>query len=127
MCPVYSGPISPYILPSMRIVAGITNANPAAVTTLTTHQYISGTIVRLYVPITYGMFQADKLQGEITVTGPTTFTIDLDTTAFDVFVDPTPVYDPNANPQPRQALYSMVCPIGEVNDLLLAAVVNTLG
>jgi hypothetical protein len=42
--------------------------------------------MRLNIPKGYGMQQANQLQGEITVTGDTTFTIDIDTTQMDPFL-----------------------------------------
>ena len=105
----------PSFQPAYRIVTGITNAFPALVTTSFDHQYFDGTIVRLYVPNDYGMRQANGLQGAITVVSPTTFLIAIDTTQFDAFVVPTPT---------RQ--YAQSVPIGEVNDLLLAATQNIL-
>lgn len=74
---------SPTFQPAMRIISAITNASPATVTTTFDHDYVSGTVVRLHIPTGFGMYQANKLQGEITVTGTTTFTIDIDTTDFD--------------------------------------------
>jgi len=126
MCPDFNGPIGAFMLPGMNLVTAITKAYPATVTTKTAHNYVSGTIVRLYVPETYGMFQANSLTGEITVLTSTTFTIPIDTRTFDAFVDPSPVYDPTADPQPVQALYAQVCAIGERNDMFTAAVKNTL-
>lgn len=108
----------PIYKPAMRIITDITNAFPASVTTSFDHLYITGTIVRLYVPTGFGMVQANHLQGLITVTGDTTFTIDIDTTYFDVFAAPV------VFPYDRQS--SMVVPIGEDNSILLAATQNVL-
>lgn len=106
---------NPAFQPAMRIITAITQSFPALVTTSFAHQYFSDTIVRLYVPIEFGMRQANQLQGTITVTAPDQFTIDIDTTNFDPFVVPP-------NPQQR----AQVVPIGEENDLLLAATQNVL-
>lgn len=78
----------PVYQPAMRIISSITNADPAVVTTTFNHQYQSGLIVRLNVPLGYGMQQANQLYGPIMVTGDTTFTIDIDTTFFDPLVVP---------------------------------------
>lgn len=103
----------PSFQPAYRIVTAITNGFPALVTTSFDHQYFTGTIVRLYVPIDYGMVQANHLEGSITVTSTTQFTIDIDTTNFDLFAVPA---------SPTQ--YAQVVPIGEENDILVAATQN---
>jgi hypothetical protein len=114
--PVFYADPNPIFQPAMRLVSAITNAFPAAVTTTFDHDYITGTIVRLYVPQSYGMHQANKLHGSIEVTGSTTFTIDIDTRLFQPF----------AVPMGSIQETSMSVPIGEVNETLLAAVQNVL-
>ena len=105
----------PTYQPSMRIISAITNANPTQVTTTFAHQYITGTIVRLDIPIGYGMQQANQLTGEITVTGTTTFLININTTYFDAFVVPA-----------LQIQFAQVVPIAEDSAILTAAVQNVL-
>lgn len=115
--PSFANP-RPTYQPSMRVIANITNAFPATVTTTFAHQYITGTIVRLDIPVSAGMVQANQQFGPITVTGSTTFTIPIDTTEYDTFTLPTtfpPAY------QDAQSV-----PIGEDNDMLTAAVQNVL-
>lgn len=109
---------NPTYQPAMRIIAGITNGFPATITTTFDHNYISGTIVRLYIPRGFGMQQADELSGTIIVTGNTTFTIDINTTNFDTFSYPA------SFPFDRQ--YPQVVPTGEVNSQLTAATMNVL-
>lgn len=106
---------SPTFQPAMRIITAITKANPATITTSFAHNFFTGDIVRLYVPKTFGMRQADHLQGTITVTSTTQFTIDIDTTDFDTFAVP------GSNVQ-----FAQVVPIGEVNSQLYGATENTL-
>ncbi len=106
---------SPTFQPAMRVITAITQANPCTITTSFDHDYITGEIVRLYVPNTFGMIQVNKLQGEITVTASDTFTVDIDTTSFDAFAVPA------SNVQ-----FAQVVPIGERNDLLSAATDNVL-
>jgi hypothetical protein len=125
----YANP-NPVFQPAMRLVAAITNSNPAIVTTTFNHNYLSGAWVRLYVPRACGMWQADKLYGQISVTGPTTFTVDIDTTAFDPFIAP-PVQPPPPPPiiplpNPHINTCALVIPIGENNDNLDSAVNNVL-
>jgi hypothetical protein len=109
----------PVFQPAMRIIAAITNSNPAQVTTTFAHQYNSGCIVRLDIPFADGMQQANQLTGTITVTGSTTFTIPLDTTQFDAFAIPV-------SPPPWVNTCAMVVPIGEDNANLNSAVQNVL-
>ena len=109
----------PIYQPAMRVITAITNANPAAVTTSFAHDYLDGLIVRLHIPTGYGMLQANELVGTVTVTGATTFTLDIDTTAFDAFTSPvgSPWYINS---------YASVIPVGEINSLLTQATRNTL-
>jgi hypothetical protein len=108
----------PLYQPAMRVIAAITNAFPASVTTTIDHQYLTGTIARLNVPDGFGMTQANQLVGTVTVTGATTFLIDIDTTKFDAFVLPSS-FPPSYND-------AQVVPIGEVAAMISAAVQNVL-
>lgn len=104
---------------AMRLISAITNANPAQVTTTFDHDYGTGDIVRITVPRWFGMTQAHQLEGEITVTGTDTFTINIDTTHFDTFAIPAPVpWYVNSYPQ--------VTPVGEISENLGGATQNTL-
>ena len=108
----------PVYQPAMRVIANITNASPAVVTTTINHQYLTGTIVRLIVPKGFGMVQANQLVGTILVLTPTTFAIDINTTNFDAFTLPSS-FPPGYND-------AQVIPIGEENALLAAATNNVL-
>lgn len=114
----YANP-SPTFQPAMRLISAITNAYPAVVTTTFDHDFITGTIVRLHIPLWYGMQQADTLHGAITVLTTDTFSIDLDTRLFDVLTIPAPI------PWYYYS-YPHVIPIGELNSMLTAAVQNVL-
>lgn len=106
---------SPVFQPARRLIVAITGTNPAIVTTSFDHDYITGEIVRLFIPLEYGMQQIHNRSGMITVTGATTFTIDIDSTTYDIFAVPV-VSDQCAQ----------VLPIGEINSMLRAAVKNVL-
>lgn len=111
--------LNPIFQPSVRCIASITNSNPALITTTNDHLYFDGMIVRLVIPPACGMQQADKLTGEITCTGATTFTINIDTSLFDAFSVPVlanPHIDTNA----------MILPIGENPNTTAGAAQNTL-
>lgn len=111
--------VNPIFQPAMRIIAAITNANPAVVTTTFAHQYITGTIVRLDIPVACGMQQANQMTGTIVVTGTTTFAINIDTTKFDAFSIPV-------SPPSYANTCAQVVPIGESSNILTAAVQNIL-
>jgi hypothetical protein len=108
----------PIYQPAMRIISSISNSFPANVTTTFAHQYITGTIVRLDIPLGYGMPQANQQFGPILVTGSTTFSIPIDTTHFDPFAAP--------DSYPLNAQQAQVVPFGEVSSTLEAATVNVL-
>jgi hypothetical protein len=83
----YADP-NPLFQPAMRLITSITKAFWALVTTTFDHQYKTGLIIRLYIPISCGMYQADGYVGQIVVTSTDTFTIDLNTIEFDDFAVP---------------------------------------
>jgi hypothetical protein len=112
---------NPTFQPAMRVIGAITNNDRAEITTSTAHDYATGMIVRIIVPWNFGMTQINQLQAEIAVTGDTTFTCDIDTRDFDVFVIP-----PNQNPPDGQIQYAQVVPVGEINELLSNATRNVL-
>lgn len=114
----YADP-NPEFQPAMRIISAITNAFPALVTTTFAHQYETGLIVRLRIPLGYGMVAANNLYAPITVTSPATFTIDIDTTPMNPFVVP-PV-----NPG-HFYTGAQVIPIASVNSDLYLATRNVL-
>jgi hypothetical protein len=109
---------NPIYQPAMRIITAITNAPIAQVTTSFDHLYLTGSIVRLDIPLGFGMQQANQLFGPITVTGSTTFTIPIDTTTFDAFSTPSGY--------PQNAQSAMVVPFAENSDTFTSAVQNTL-
>lgn len=120
MITCYAAPF-PTFQKSMRIIGAITNSNPAHITTTFAHNFITGQIVRLIIPPFVGMKQANQQSGTITVTGLTTFDIDIDTTYYDAFVMPAvpPLgYTGFTCPQ--------IVPFGEVSSTLDAALQNVL-
>ena len=108
----------PTFEPALRNISTITNDNPASVTTTFDHDYVSGTIVRFFIPPQFGMQQIDSLSGEITVTGTDTFTVDINTLKFDTFSVPTDF--------PYDKQVAQVIPIGENSSQLTAATRNVL-
>lgn len=81
-------------IPSSLEITAITKANPMVVTVAVQNSatevntYIVGMAVRLNVPYTFGMFQANGLVGTITAISGSDFTLNIDSTQFDTFTDP---------------------------------------
>lgn len=118
MSTCYANP-NPIFQPAIRLIASITNSFPAIVVTTFANQYETGLIVSLNLPPAVGMQQANGLTGTITVIDEVTFSIDIDTTSFDVFSIPM-------SPGPFDNTCAQVVPIGEVNEQLDQAVRNIL-
>lgn len=110
---------SPTYQPAMRVISSITKALPAVITTTFDHDYATGLIVRLKVPKGFGMQQANNVSGPITVTGTTTFTMELNSTNFDAYAIPS------ENPG-HFFTQGQVLPVGEVNNSLSNATRNVL-
>lgn len=106
---------NPTYRPQRMFITAITQANPAQVTTSVDHNYLTGLIIRFFIPTLAGMRQLHKRQAAITVTSDNTFTVPIETTNFDAFVVAA---DP--------ALCAQVLPIGEVNSILTMAAQNVL-
>lgn len=81
-------------IPSSIVITAITRSFPMVVTVsvqpLTeSNTYQTGQLVRLTVPITYKMIQADGLVGQILSVAGSDLTLDIDSTLFDPFVVPS--------------------------------------
>lgn len=113
----------PTYQPAVRIISAITQANPAVVTTTFAgsqvnggNQYKTGTVIRLDIPNTYGMIEANTLFAPITVINSSNFSITIDTTHFTPFVVPS-----------VQKQYAQCIPIADSDDNTFpAAVTNVL-
>lgn len=85
-------PISPVQYPSfqpaMRQITAISNSFPAVITTSFNHNYYDGLIVRLDIPLNFGMQQVNGLFGVVTRIDATHFSLPIDTINFDPFVIP---------------------------------------
>ena len=108
----------PVFQPSMRIVSGISNSNPAHVTTTFAHQYITGTTIRIDIPPLFGMQEINQQFGNIVVTSPTTFDIGIDTTLYSPFTTPSQF--------PFSQQSAQCNAFAEDNSILTAAVHNAL-
>lgn len=106
----------PAFQPAMRIVTAISQSNPCVITTSFAHQYDSGIIVRFDIPLANGMQQligtsVNPLTFAITITGNSTFTVPVDSTKYQAFVNNE---------------CAMVVPVGELNSQLTDATRNVL-
>lgn len=72
--------------PERKVVSAITNANPAIVTAAA-HGYTTTDIVRVNVPVNYGM-RLPANEYEITVLNANSFSVNADTSSLDAFVNP---------------------------------------
>ena len=117
---------NPKFKPASKLISAITNANPAEVTTTLNHEYLTGTVVRLYIPQICGMEQIDGFSGEVTVTGPTTFTVNVNATSFDPFAVPADEFHVPGGVSRHYNTCAMVVPIGENSSMLTAAERNVL-
>lgn len=82
-------------IPSSLNIIAISQSLPMQVTveisnpTTEANTYIVGMSIRLMVPQTYGMYQANNLVGTIKAIDASTFTLNIDSSGFDAFVIPT--------------------------------------
>jgi len=82
-------------IPSSLVITAITQSSPMVVTvaignsTTEANTYIVGMSVRLFVPQTYKMYQANNLVGTIKAISGSNFTLNLDSSLFDAFVVPS--------------------------------------
>ncbi len=82
-------------VPSSLVITAITQSSPMVITvsignsSTEANTYIVGMAVRLMVPQTYGMYQANNLVGTIKVISGSNFTLNLDSSLFDAFVVPS--------------------------------------
>lgn len=102
--------------PGNRVIANITAANPAVVTTLVDHGYTTGQIVRIKVPAACGMIQMNDLTGTVIALNASTFSINIDATAFTAFNFPLPGAVPFTPAE--------VIPLGDSAPTLLGATLN---
>ena len=112
----------PTFAPTYRLISNVTNAFPAAVTTSLAHGLLTGAVVRLIMPAGVGMTQLNNMSGVITVTGTSSFTIDIDTSSFDAFT----VYGAAESSDPHVNICALVLPIGESLSGANSATYNTL-
>ena len=82
-------PPSP-VAPMFLLISSISNSKTMVVTVSTPNQYVAGQIVVFTVPFSYGMYQANELEGQIISVDSTNlvFTVNIDSSNFDPFTAP---------------------------------------
>jgi hypothetical protein len=80
--------------PGKRVIANISQAASAVVTTLVDHGYQVGMTVRMNVPAVCSMTQMNGLLATITAVAQGSFTINIDSTNFTAFTFPTYLFTP---------------------------------
>lgn len=100
-------------IPKERIVIAITNDYPALITTSVDHGYLNGNIIRVDIPLGFGMQEINKQAASMTVLNATQFYINIDTRYYSAF------FIPAGTQQVAQCI-----PIGENNDIIYNATFN---
>lgn len=81
-------------IPSSLMLIAATQSYPMTITVSVnpateTNSYQEGQLVRLMVPVTYGMFQANNLIAKILSVSGDVLSLDVDARSFDTFAIPT--------------------------------------
>jgi hypothetical protein len=95
-------------IPNSLLILAITQSLPMLVTVVLfnnapnprVNTYMAGMVVKLYVPITYGMYQANGLQGKILAISGNVLALNIDSSQFDAFVIPSNPVDAPASLSP---------------------------
>jgi hypothetical protein len=111
--------VNPIFQPAMRLLANLAQGNPTVFETTPNHLYKTGLIVRILIPYNCTPTAANNFVGPITVTGPNTFTMDIDSTNFESLSTPIAPVELHA--------YPSVVPVGEINAQLYQSTHNIYG
>ena len=88
--PGYLAPVT--FIPSTLLITAISKSLPMQVTftvpSTGSNTYIPGQLVRLKIPRSYGMSQANGLTGRILTVSLNSMTLNIDSSAFDTFTVP---------------------------------------
>ena len=82
-------------IPSSLEITAITQSSPMVITVFIgnpvseANTYLVGMAVRLFVPQTYKMYQANNLVGTIIEINGSNFTLNIDSSQFDAFIVPS--------------------------------------
>jgi len=99
--------------PRRRLISAVTNATQAVVTTTEDHGYDVAQHVRILVPSIYGMSVEYRTATIVAIPATDQFTVDLDTSALNAYVEPAVPYTTGSDPSFTQA---HVVPITGVED-----------
>ena len=87
--PPYSNPpIEPqFYQPSRFVIAAITMGQTTTITTTTDHNYVVGQLVRLIIPILFGSYQLNEVQGYVlSIPSTTSVVVDIKSTQVNAFI-----------------------------------------
>ncbi len=84
------------VVPGFLLITAITQAFPmvVSITDSDYNTYTVGQLVRLNIPASYGMQQANGQVGRITLVSGTNFSLNLNSSGYDVFTVPNPLSIP---------------------------------
>lgn len=84
------------VVPGFLLITAITRAYPMVVTITDSdyNTYTVGQLVRLNIPASYGMQQANGKVGQITDITGTNFSLNINSSGFDAFAVPNPLLLP---------------------------------
>ena len=81
-------------IPSALEISSISNSNPMVITAIADsdqmNTYIPGQLIKLFVPVVYGMIQANNRTAQIIAVNGTSISVAIDSTQFDTFIMPAP-------------------------------------
>lgn len=96
--------------PPRSAIANITNTSHCTIVTATPHGLTTGQVVRLHVPLSYGMVELNQRQVSIIVFSETVFNIQETQTPYPVYIDSTD-FTPFVIP-PKPGFTAEVLPMG---------------
>jgi hypothetical protein len=101
--------------PRRRLISAVTNALQGEVTTTEDHGYAISQKLRLLIPAIYGMTVEYVAATVVAIPATDQFTVDLNTSALDTFVDPAVPYTTGSDPSFTQAQVTPITGV-EYND-----------
>ena len=84
--------MSQIYIPFVCTINNITRDTTTKVFFTTTHGFVKGNLVRLYIPPQWGIVELNGLKGYVVAVSNTTITVDIDSTKFTQFSTPSVTY-----------------------------------
>jgi len=81
-------------IPKRRLLLSVTNAQTPTLTTSEDHEYNVGDIIRINVPLSYGIQIQYEVATILSIPSSTTMVVDFDTSRLNAFVVPAAPYTP---------------------------------